>query len=48
MYLVYRAPADKLTTAENNLTTLHNFFLFMNCTRAEYANLRKADFARAN
>ena len=28
MYLVYRAPADKLTTAENNLTTLHNFFPF--------------------
>ena len=30
IYLVYRAPADKLTTAENNLTTLHSLFLFMN------------------
>ena len=56
IHLVHRAPTDKLRKAENNVIIFLKIikpdiciiFSFSRTAPAEYANLRKADFARAN
>ena len=56
IHLVHRAPTDKLRKAENNVIIFLKIikpdiciiFSFSRTAPAEYANLRKADFARVN
>ena len=56
IHLVHRAPTDKLRKVENNVIIFLKIikpdiciiFSFSRTAPAEYANLRKADFARAN
>ena len=56
IHLVHRAPTDKLRKVENNVIIFLKIikpdiciiFSFSRTAPAEYVNLRKADFARAN